>query len=122
MTDPIEEQQGGIEESRERDQRQIETKPAGQGTGIAWGIILLFLGIAAVAIFAAQNTDPVPVKFLWMEDSFPLSIVILVVAAAAVLLTELAGLVYRKRRRVRRAEKEELRRLRGESRKPDTMD
>lgn len=111
----------GAEEHSAAGARAETVKPPREGTGIAWGFILLLLGIAAVAVFAAQNTDPVTIKFLWLEGAFPLSIVILVVAATAVLLTELASVVYRRRRRVRRAEKEELRRLRGESAKPDTM-
>jgi uncharacterized integral membrane protein len=122
MTDRSDHPETESAEEHSGDVARAETdKPPREGTGIAWGLILLLIGIAAVAVFAAQNTDPVTITFLWLEGAFPLSIVILVVAAAAVLLTELASLVYRRRRRVRRAEKEELRRLRGGSAKPDTM-
>ncbi len=98
---------------------QIETfaepSPAPPSTGIAWGAILLFVGIALVVVFSVQNTDPVPVNFLWMEGEFSLAIVILVTVGVIVLLTELIGLSYRKRRRRRLVEKEELRRLRERS-------
>lgn len=94
---------------------QAEQRPVQSSTGIAWGAILLLLGIALVVIFAVQNTDPVPVKFLWMDGEFSLAIVILITIGAIVLLTELIGLSYRRRRRRRRAEKEELRTLRGDS-------
>jgi uncharacterized integral membrane protein len=98
-----------------------EIEPGGDGvsppqraasTGIAWGAILLLLGIALVVVFAVQNTDPVPIRFLWLEGDFSLAIVILVTLGVIVLLTELTGLAYRRNRRQRRAEKEELKRLR----------
>ena len=81
-------------------------------TGIAWGAILAFAGIALVIVFAVQNTDPVPVRFLWMEGEHPLAIVILITIGVVILITELIGVSYRRRRRRRRDEKEELRRLR----------
>jgi uncharacterized integral membrane protein len=99
----------------EERQTQAEQRPVQSSTGIAWGAILLLLGIALVVIFAVQNTDPVPVRFLWLEGEFSLAIVILITVGAIVLLTELIGLSYRRRRRRRRAEKEELRTLRGDS-------
>lgn len=85
------------------------------GSGIAWGVILLFIGIGLVVVFAVQNTATVPVQFLWLDGDYPLSIVILTTAVVAFLLGELLALVYRRRRRQRMSEKEELRRLRGES-------
>jgi uncharacterized integral membrane protein len=88
------------------------SRPVSDSTGIAWGAILLFIGITLVVVFSVQNTDPVPVNFLWMEGEFSLAIVILVTVGVIVLLTELIGLAYRKRRRRRMVEKEELRRLR----------
>ena len=83
-----------------------------ESTGIAWGAIFAFAGIALVIVFAVQNTDPVPVRFLWMEGEHPLAIVILITVGVVILLTELIGVSYRKRRRRRREERDELRRLR----------
>jgi uncharacterized integral membrane protein len=88
------------------------TPPASGSTGIAWGAILLLFGVALVVIFAVQNTDPVPVRFLWLEGEYSLAIVILVTVGVIVVLTELIGLAYRRSRRRRRSDKEELRRLR----------
>jgi uncharacterized integral membrane protein len=85
----------------------------GESTGIAWGAILLMLGIALVVVFSVQNTDPVPVRFLWMDGQFPLAIIILITVGAVVLLTSLIGAAYRRRRRRRREEREELNRYRG---------
>ena len=94
---------------------RTEPTPATVSTGIAWGAILILLVIAAVVVFAVQNTDPVPVTFLWMDGEFSLAIVILITVGIAIVMTELAALGYRKSRRRRRAEKQELRKLRGNS-------
>jgi uncharacterized integral membrane protein len=71
------------------------------------------LGIALVVVFSVQNTDPVPVRFLWMDGQFPLAIIILITVGAVVLLTSLIGAAYRRRRRRRREEREELNRYRS---------
>jgi uncharacterized integral membrane protein len=84
-----------------------------ESTGIAWGAILLMLGIALVVVFTVQNTEPVPVRFMWMEGQFPLSIVILITISAVILITELIGVSYRRRRRRRQQDREELKRYRG---------
>ena len=85
------------------------------GTGIPWGVIVLFVAVALVVVFAVQNTKDVSIRFLWMEGEFPLSIAILATAAVSVLIGELIGVVYRSRRRRIRAEKEELRQFRSQS-------
>ena len=85
-------------------------------TGISWGIILVFIGVVVVVVFAFQNTNQVPLQLLWWEGTFPLAIVILGTAGAALVLGQLTGMVYRRRRRRRLVEKEELERLRTEKR------
>ncbi|HET9201662.1 MAG TPA: lipopolysaccharide assembly protein LapA domain-containing protein [Acidimicrobiia bacterium] len=85
----------------------------GESTGVAWGAILLMLGIAIVVVFTVQNTDPVPVRFMWMDGQFPLAIVILITIGAVALLTSLIGGAYRRRRRRQRQDREELERYRG---------
>jgi uncharacterized integral membrane protein len=92
-----------------------ERRTAGTSTGVAWGVVFLFIGIALVVVFAVQNTDAVAVKFLWMDGTFSLAIVILITVGAAILITELVGISYRRRRRRSRAERDELRRLRGDT-------
>lgn len=89
--------------------------PSPTSAGIAWGAILLLLVIAGVVIFAVQNTDAVPVRFLWMEGTFSLAIVLLIAVGAIVVLTELIGISYRKRRRRRRSDIQELKRFRSGS-------
>ncbi len=86
-----------------------------EGSGIAWGVVVILLGLALLVVFAVQNTDPVPVKFLWLDGEYPLSLVILITVAVVVLFVELFGLFYRRRRRKRLAERQELKRLRETS-------
>lgn len=106
--DPLEVERDLPAEPDERETPARRPEP----TGIAWGAIFAFAGIALVIVFAVQNTDPVPVRFLWMEGEHPLAVVILITIGVVILLTELIGVSYRRRRRRRRDEKEELRRLR----------
>jgi uncharacterized membrane protein YciS (DUF1049 family) len=62
-----------------------------------------------------QNTETIPIRFLWLDGEFTLSIVILVTALAMAVITAAGGVFYRRRRLKRRAEKEELRRHREQS-------
>jgi uncharacterized integral membrane protein len=82
--------------------------------GIAWGSIVFVALLALVVVFTVQNTDQIPVRFLWLEGSFSLALVIIVTAAVAVILAELLGAAYRSRRRRRQMDRQELRRLRGD--------
>lgn len=94
--------------------KQTEDLPAAPvSAGIAWGAILLLLGISAVVIFAVQNTATVPVRFLGLEGEFSLALVILVAVGTMVVLTELFAIGYRRRRLRRRMEQQELKRYRG---------
>lgn len=86
-----------------------------KGSGVAWGAVIVLLGLALVVVFAIQNTDPVPVKFLWLDGEYPLSLVILITVAVVVLFVELFGILYRRRRRKRLAERQELKRFRETS-------
>ncbi|MFQ5522083.1 MAG: lipopolysaccharide assembly LapA domain-containing protein [Acidimicrobiia bacterium] len=82
--------------------------------GFPWGGVLSAVALAVVVIFAVQNTDPVNVRFLAWAAEFPLATVILVAVAASVIMTNIIGAIYRRRRLRRRAEKEALKKLRSE--------
>lgn len=99
-------------------EKQPEARPQ-TGEGIAWGLLFSLLAVALLVVFALQNTNAVPVKFLWMEGDFSLALVVLVTAGVAIVASEVVALVYRRRRRKRRAEKEELKKLRNESTRTD---
>lgn len=79
---------------------------------ISWGLGGSLLVALLLAVFVVQNTADVEVKMLWWEWSLPLAVVIFGVAVLAVVLDELAGVVLRRRRRRRVADKAELERLR----------
>lgn len=96
------------------DQLELEPPPD-VGPGFPWGGLLTMLVLALVVVFAVQNTSSVEVNFLWIEGEFPLALVILITALVSILATVAGGAVYRKRRHRRRAEKQELRQLRGSS-------
>lgn len=72
------------------------------GAGFIGGVVvLLVLGILLVALIA-QNADQVPFRLLWLEADIPLAALLLGTAVAAILLSELVGLIWRRRRRTYR--------------------
>ena len=82
------------------------------GTGLFWGLIVgIILAVGAV-ILAAQNTRLGTVSFLGWDFSTPLIVLILGSMLIGVVLDELFGLVYRKRRRRTLRDRDELKRLR----------
>lgn len=86
--------------------------PPPESTGIAWGLVVVLIGLTLVVVFTLQNTDTVPVRFLWWAGQNSLALVIVVTVAVTALITQIVDLIYRRRRRQRVAEREELRRLR----------
>ncbi|MFZ0015664.1 MAG: LapA family protein [Acidimicrobiia bacterium] len=82
------------------------------GTGLFWGLIVGVVLALVVVILAAQNTDKVTISFLGWEFSTPLIVVVLGALLIGIVLDELFGLVYRKRRRRTLRERDELQRLR----------
>lgn len=95
---------------------QFERDEAGpRGDGVPWGGIVGTLGMVLLVIFAVQNTETVSIEFLWMSGEFPISIVILVTGVSAGVVALLSAAYFRRRRRTRRAEKDELRQLRDDS-------
>lgn len=98
------------------EQRPVERPPAVASVGeLSWGLGLALLLGLVVVVFAVQNTEPVNIRFLGWSWTLPLALVIFVVAMVAALADELFGLVARKRRRRRKALKEELKTLRARS-------
>lgn len=88
--------------------------PAPRGE-MSWGLgFALLLGLIVV-VFAVQNTGPVEISFLGWRWTTPLAFVIFLVAVVSAVADELFGFVSRKRRRRRKALKEELKTLRAQS-------
>jgi uncharacterized integral membrane protein len=82
------------------------------GTGLFWGLIVGFILALAVVVLAAQNTGAVTISFLGWNFSTSLIVVILGSLLIGIVLDELFGLVYRKRRRRTLRDRDELKRLR----------
>lgn len=82
------------------------------GTGLFWGLIVGIILALAVVILAAQNTGAVTISFLGWDFSTPLIVLILGSLLIGIVLDELFGLVYRKRRRRTLRDRDELKRLR----------
>jgi uncharacterized integral membrane protein len=78
------------------------------GTGVYAGAIAIILMIAALVVLAAQNTESVTVRWLGFEWTTPLIALLLGVMLVAVVLDEVIGTVWRRRRRRIRAERQEL--------------
>jgi uncharacterized integral membrane protein len=84
------------------------------GTGFFSSLIVGILVAAAVIILAAQNVGDAAVQFLGWEFEVPLIALILGSVLAGIVLAELIGVFYRRRRRRILNEREELKRLRAE--------
>lgn len=82
------------------------------GTGLFWGLIVGFILALGVVILAAQNTGAVSISFLGWDFSTSLIVVILGSLLIGIVVDELFGLVYRKRRRRTLRDRDELKRLR----------
>ena len=85
----------------------------GRGPGFAIGFVLSIIVGLALVLLVWQNQEPVPLRFVGLEAQVPLFVIVLVTAIVAILLDEAIGLVWRRRRRRRLSEKEELARLRS---------
>ena len=84
------------------------------GTGVSWAIVFGVLVVVVVAILAAVNTTPTELDLVFWQGEVPLISIILVVAALAVVVDELVGLIVRRNRRRRLHEKHQLRQLKKE--------
>jgi uncharacterized integral membrane protein len=91
---------------------EVERERVFMGTGLFWGLIVGVVLAVAVVILAAQNTGRITVSFLGWDFSTPLIVLLLGALLIGVVVDELFGLVYRKRRRRTLRERDELQRLR----------
>jgi uncharacterized integral membrane protein len=83
-----------------------------RGTGVSATLIVGTIVAILAIILAVQNTETTTVEVFRADYSAPLVVVILAAAIAGVLLDEVAGLFWRRRRRRHLAERAELRRFR----------
>ncbi|MDH3538886.1 MAG: hypothetical protein OEP52_02725 [Acidimicrobiia bacterium] len=83
------------------------------GTGVYAGAIGIIAVIAGLVVLAAQNTQTVTVRWLGLEWATPLIALLLGVMLAMVILDEVIGAIWRRRRRRVIAERLELTRRRA---------
>lgn len=118
--DPMTNQDDTHGPARSSDAEGTETTSEPQteyrGAGIMWGAIALVLVAAAFVIVAMQNAHDVEFDFLWWSVSTPLILIIAITIAVTLVIDELVGLLWRRQRRSRLRDREELRRLRAERR------
>lgn len=106
---------GREEEKKEEEESTTpEVASAPVRPGVPWGLSLFLIGVVLLVVFVVQNAQLVALKFLGWEGEYPLSLIIILVIAVTILLDEILGGVLRSRRRHRRADRDELRRLRKE--------
>lgn len=101
--------------TRDASGRQAEAVREYRGTGIIWSAVALLTAIAVSIIVVIQNTHDVEFEFLWFDVAIPLSLILAITFGVALVLGEITGFVWRRRRRTRLREREELRRLRNRS-------
>lgn len=88
-------------------------RPDRQPADVPWGLLAAMLLMVAIIILAGQNTQEVELNYLGWSVQAPLVVIVLSTAVVSMLLDELIGVVWRRRKLGRRREREELRRLRG---------
>jgi uncharacterized integral membrane protein len=96
--------------------QRTETVRDYRGAGIMWTGVALVAAVAVFVIITLQNMQDVEFDFLWFDVVTPLSLILAITFALALILGEVIGFVWRHRRRNRLRERDELRRLRGSSR------
>jgi uncharacterized integral membrane protein len=72
---------------------------------IPWGLMFLGLWLVLLIVFTVQNADDATVRFLWMEATMPVAILVITSAVASSLLTGFAQAVYRRKKRKAREAK-----------------
>jgi uncharacterized integral membrane protein len=81
---------------------QPDERPTRANAKAAGGAIATGGGVAALAAFVLQNTDDVPVSFLFWEFTWPVWLLIVVSAIFGAIVWFGAGVMRRRRRRKER--------------------
>lgn len=84
-----------------------------RGTGIYWGLIAGLIMAAAVVVGVTQNSQRVEVKYVVWDGHASLAVVLLATVVATVALTTAAGALWRRSRRNRLTQRDELQSLRA---------
>lgn len=109
-TEPQDEASDAPATDQATDQEEIRDY---RGTGIVWGGLLVVLLAVGLIVVAFQNSHDVEFDFLWINTTAPLVLIIAIAIAAAIVIDEVVGFVWRRRRRSRLRDRDELKRLRA---------
>ena len=97
---------GGAETANVRERREYA------GTGVVTGFVVGLILASAAVIFVAQNGERVGVEWLWTDFRVSLAVIILGAILLGIIADEAIGIVWRRMRRRRLAERAELASLR----------
>lgn len=67
------------------------------GGGFKFRLVAGAIAAAALGIFVFQNTDDAPVKFLWLDGSFPLFLLLLITVGLTLILAVVSTWLLRRR-------------------------
>jgi uncharacterized integral membrane protein len=70
-----------------------------ESSGVAAGVITLLLAGALIVAVVAQNSDDVPFDFLWWSLTAPLAVLLLCAVLLTLIVDQLVGAIWRRRRR-----------------------
>ena len=76
---------------------EVEVQPIEKERGFNARLVLGLLAAAALALFVVQNTDDAEVKFLWMDGSIPVYLLLLVTVILTLIVTLVVVWVRRRR-------------------------
>jgi uncharacterized integral membrane protein len=76
---------------------EVEVQPVEKEKGLNARLVLGLLAAVALALFVVQNTDDAEVKFLWMDGSIPVYLLLLVTVILTLIVTLVVVWVRRRR-------------------------
>ncbi len=74
-----------------------DTEVVEEGRGLNFRLVLGAIAAAALGVFVFQNTDDAPVKFLWLDGSFPLFLLLLITVGLTLVLAVVSTWLLRRR-------------------------
>lgn len=98
----------------ESDRHPVEYR----GTGFYVSLVFTAIVVIVLLVLALQNTETVQFEFLGWDIDIPLFGIILIAVLLAIVVDEMVGLVWRRSRRRRLSEQQELVSLRQEIQAP----
>jgi uncharacterized integral membrane protein len=106
---PVTPEPAHADDVRRKDRQDKQDNPLRHTrTSGAWtAVILAAVLIVLLVIFVVQNTESVPLQFLWLDGNFPLAAALLIATAVGMVVVAAVGSlrILQLRRRVKREQK-----------------